>query len=867
MILSVTTLLISCSHVQDVKTRRCVTGRHEYNESYSGDYLSRIAFPVGGLGAGMFCIEGTGYFSHMSVRHHPDIFNEPKMYAAFSIKGLANGAKVLEGPVPDWRKFGGPQGGKGSPRTFYGFPRFEKAAFKARFPFCEVALSDPDMPVTVTIEGWSPFIPGDADNSSLPVGIAEYTIENTGRNTIEGVFSFHSPNFMKIREEIKNHIATLNGFNKRYREIGDNSIRPLKDGFILSQSGTTDSPYLKGDFAIFTDQPGTIVDHCWFQGGKFDAPAMIWKALKAGETVSNNPVASSAPGASLYVPVTIKKGEKKTIRVYMAWYVPESGLKAGEEADTEAVKKAVPGKKESENEDTTDYRPWYSARFSDINDVVEYLLENYGDLRSKTDLFSESFYESTLPPAILEAVAANLTILKSPTILRTHDGRLWGWEGSDDDYGTCYGSCTHVWNYAQSIPHLFPSLERTLRETEFRISQNEDGEQAFRSNLPFSKPRYYSMATDGQLGGLMKVFRDWRISGDTDWLEDLYPLVQKSMDCCIKKWDPGNNGYLEEPHHSTYDVSFWGPDGMSNSYYLGALTAMIEMSKALNKSYESYSLLRDKGKKFVESQLFNGEYFNQIIKWTDLQAENPENEIDETWDKREIIRLREEGPRYQYGNGCLSDGVIGMWMASVCGLEEILDHEKVESHLTSVYRYNLKKDLSDHINPQRPGFAMGKEGGLLLCSWPLGDELTLPFIYSREVWTGVEYEVAAHLMFMGRISEALDIVQTCRDRYDGRTRNPFDEYECGHWYARAMSSYSMLQALTGIRYDAVSGTLFIDSAAGDDFNSFFSCQSGFGNIGLQNGKPFVEMASGSIDIKQCVISGNEMPLSSVKYVP
>jgi len=172
--------------------------------------------------------------------------------------------------------------------------------------------------------------------------------------------------------------------------------------------------------------------------------------------------------------------------------------------------------------------------------------------------------------------------------------------------------------------------------------------------------------------------------------------------------------------------------------------------------------------------------------------------------------LEQEGPKYQYGDGCLSDGVLGAWMAVVCGVGEVLDRYKTESHLRAAHRHNLKQDLSGHANPQRPSFAFGAEAGLLLCTWPRGGALALPFVYSNEVWTGIEYQVASHLMLLGRVDEGLEIVRACRDRYDGRVRNPFDEYECGHWYARAMSSYGLIQGLTGVRYDAVERVLYVE---------------------------------------------------------
>ncbi|MEJ5200554.1 MAG: GH116 family glycosyl hydrolase, partial [Anaerolineae bacterium] len=180
------------------------------------------------------------------------------------------------------------------------------------------------------------------------------------------------------------------------------------------------------------------------------------------------------------------------------------------------------------------------------------------------------------------------------------------------------------------------------------------------------------------------------------------------------------------------------------------------------------------------------------------------------------------------------------------------DAEKVAGHIRSVYRYNFKPDLSEHVNPQRPTYALGHEAGLVLCTWPKGDEPTLPMVYSNEVWTGFEYQVASHLMMCGYVDEGLEIVRAARGRYDGRVRNPFDEYECGHWYARAMSSYGLLQGLTGVRYDAVEKTLYIRPSLAGDFRAFFCTATGYGTVGVRNGEPFVEVKRGTIPYERIV---------------
>jgi hypothetical protein len=412
-----------------------------------------------------------------------------------------------------------------------------------------------------------------------------------------------------------------------------------------------------------------------------------------------------------------------------------------------------------------------------------------------------------------------------------------------------------VWNYAQALPHLFPALERTLRETEFGPSQDERGHQAFRTALPIRQQVHdFHAAADGQLGGIMKVHRDWRISGDTPWLRFLWPNVQASLRYCIETWDPDHKGWLEEPHHNTYDIEFWGPDGMCTSFYLGALRAAVVMGEALGEDVSLYASLLESGTQRAETELFNEEFFFQKVEWKTLQAYRAEDKNNlfglNTYSPEARALFDQEGPKYQYGTGCLSDGVLGSWMALVCGVGQVLDARKVASHLRAVHQYNLKHDLSDHANPQRPSYAYGNEGGLLLCSWPKGGALSLPFVYSDEVWTGIEYQVASHLMMMGLVQEGLEIVRTCRDRYDGRIRNPFDEYECGHWYARALSSYALLQALSGARYDAVEKVLYLKPSIAGDFRSFLATATGYGTVGVRGGRPFFEVKAGSVEVRE-----------------
>jgi uncharacterized protein (DUF608 family) len=809
-----------------------------FNGIYQGVNLAQIAFPMGGMGAGMICLEGAGGLSKFWLRHDRPTL-ELQVFAAVAIKGSQPAARILEGPVPEWKlrpQFPGPDG-----TGCWGLPRFHNATFQAAFPFASVRLADDQLPLAATITGWSPFSPGDADSASLPVAGLEYRFENQSRSNVEAVFSFNAENFL----------ATASDSDSERLD----RIQPTPGGFILYGAGTKERPWDEGSCAAWIDDPQAEISYTW----PLDSLAVLWKQFASGDFQARAPLHNkSASGASIFVPLMLAPGESKTIKVRLAWYVGNSNLYEPEKGYLDGKVVAYPQPAER-------YRPWYAGRFPGIDALVRYWHDNYAMLWQSSQVFSKAFHDCTLPPEVIEATSANLSILKSPTVLRQTDGRLWGWEGTflespEINRSGISGTSTHVWNYAQSVAHLFPQLERRLRETELGENQNEEGLQYSRTPLPIRpvEPGHTipdGPAADGQLGGIIKVYREWRISGDAAWLRRVWPKARTSLDYCIRTWDPQHKGWLEEPHLTTYDMEFWGADSFCASLYLGALKAATLISAALHETADPYADLLRKCQARIETELFNGEYFVQNTQWRNLQTPFPPKTG--SWPKllhlespEQMEIAQKEGPAGQYGTGCLSDGVMGEWLCLMSGIGAVLERRKVESHLLAVHRYNLKKDLTDHANFARAAFACGSDSGLLVCSWPRGRRPSLPLYYSDEVWSGVEYQVASHLIALGNIDAGLDIVRATRRRYDGRVRNPFAEVEAGHWYARAMSSYALLQACSGARFDAVDQVLHLRPAIRGDFRCFLSTATGFGTVGVKNGKAFLDVISGHIPYRE-----------------
>ena len=826
--------------------------------TFTRDTATQVAMPIGGIGAGCVCLNGCGGLQDFSVSNRPAITALPEGFspskAAFAILHINKppaATKLVEGPFPVLKIFDQGLQGEGYRRGgFEGFPRFEKCEVTGEYPFGEARMTDASVPLQVTVNAWNPFIPLDDKNSSIPCAIIEYTLHNASPHTVEYEFSYHL-----------SHLAPGCG---RDDVNSRNTVLPERGVFLHNVEAPNSESFGSACLIAIGGKP--VIKGMWLRspGWEFDALSALWREVSTGTFTANEGTngidAAGRNGASILLAGTLGAGESRTYPIVIAWHFPNGYVQVGGIPGSSAEPQGAQGCRSLPSGGAPCWRPYYASQWSDAREVALYVEQNYAGLRSRTLAFKNALFSSTLPPYVRDAVAANLAILKSPTVLRVENGDLWGWEGCFPDAGCCHGSCTHVWNYAQAFPHLFPKLERTLREVELVRSMDENGHVNFRSALPEGPVDHsFHAASDGQLGGVLKVFRDWQISGDLDWLTRLYPLVKRSLEYCIRTWDPDHRGGLFEPHHNTYDIEFWGPDSMCTGIYLGALSAFVEMARATGHIEDAshYEQLATRCARFMDEQLFNGEYYAQKVEYGDLRDQSFAKLVASVNEHSSEMQklLEREGPKYQYGTGCLSDSVIGAWMARIYGVETPLSTEHVRRTLQAIFQHNFKTDLSQHANAQRPGYAMGHEPGLLLCTWPRGGKPTLPFVYSDEVWTGIEYQVASHLIAEGFVKEGLTIVKALRSRYDGRSRNPWNEYECGNYYARAMASYALLGALAGFRYSAARKTLWFGPQLKErPFKTFFSTASGFGSIALDAHSIRIDVIEGELTVKKLVLT-------------
>jgi uncharacterized protein (DUF608 family) len=548
--------------------------------------------------------------------------------------------------------------------------------------------------------------------------------------------------------------------------------------------------------ALVTSQGDHSYRLAWENGEWWDEFQKWWDEFLARGRFPNNEARPSEDKTSNYASLAshfaLTPGERKHITFVVAWYFPNTeNYWSGPESDGRPLK----------NE--------YGTRWRSAWEPAVYAMRGLEPLRAHSRKYRDTLYASTLPAAVIDAISSQASILRTNTVMVMENKLTLAFEGCNDHGGCCPMNCTHVYNYEQVMAHLYPEVERSMRETDFLVNLRPDGSMSFRTPVPL-RPGGNKVhpAADGQMGCVIKVYREWQRGASDEWLRKLWPNVKRAIEYAWVGWDADRDGVMEGEQHNTYDIEFYGPNTMMGTLYLGALVAAARMGDYVGDrdAANRYAMLYERGRVRLDQALWNGEYYVQ--------------KVDESQPK---------AARYQYGEGCLSDQLLGQWFAEVVGLGKLLPHDHLRGALASIFRYNFNADFADFANAQRI-YALNDEKGLLLCSWPKGKRPSLPFVYSDEVWTGIEYQVAAHLIYEDMVKEGLAIVEAARARYDGVRRNPWNEIECGHHYARAMSSWSLLTAVSGFGYSAPQKEIhFRPRVSADPFRCLYSTGTAWGS--------------------------------------
>jgi uncharacterized protein (DUF608 family) len=811
---------------------------------YRGEALRALALPLGGIGTGSIALAGDGGLRQWqivnNVNHDAHVPNSFFAVGADTRGDGRHGAVVLQSdalydaeafqPAPSVTDHLVPPGSR---RLLAELPGVDGLEITARYPIIEVAYRSQAIPVEVRLEAFSPFIPLNSKDSGLPAIVFNFTVTNPQHRTAQVSLLSSQQNLVGWdgKTEIQDNHTPGYGGNVT-------SLVHLHGAAALEMSNIrlgANHP-TNGQLALAVlKQPDDDVTALT----QWTAPHGLWDQFTNHDRRLRTPGASAASpegqtwNGSLAVHFDLPPGASRTVTFILAWYFPNRYVTWDQRNVGILDRKSLFWL-------GNQYNNWFDSALA----VVEYLRDNYGRLVDETRLYRDNFFDSTLPWQLLESVAGPISTIRTPTCIWNQDGRFHGFEGCHgastthgELEGCCPMDCTHVWNYEMAVAKLFPDLEQGMRRTDLVDQISPWGAIPHRTPLPMYLPRPWDAfiggprnpAMDGELGTVLKMYREVLHGAGRTWFDEMWPQVKKLMDHIMTDYDPSGDGVIRGEQPNTYDISIYGANTFIGSLYLAALRSAEEMARLQGEADLAQRLRArfESGSEKYDDLCWNGEYFIQIVD----MAQHPEQ---------------------AFGSGCHMDQLLGQWWAHALGLGYVLPREHVQAAAQHIFDFNRREGFQQA--DQKPRIYMDeRDRGTYICTWPHGGRPEVPTQYSDEVWSGLEYPVAGLLLFENNVERAMTMLTDVRERHDGTRRSPWNEVECGDHYVRPMASWTLLEAASGYQYDAIQGRLaFAPRIDAGDFRGFFITASGWGTFS-QNKDAVLSLAYGQLSLNELLL--------------
>ena len=762
-------------------------------EVLRGSELKYVGMPVGGIGAGQLYLGGDGRLWHW------DIFNQ-------SIKtGAEHYAKPPIPFSPLTQKFTLTVGEQTHPLDREGFSH---VSFRGEYPIGTVDYADPAVPLTVKLEAFSPFIPLNIDDSSLPATILQFTVRNPSAAPVEAMLSGELENGVCLNHRTRDGVLR----NRIVREAGSTTLlcsaeaAPLPANRLSQTNSEEGKPENRAstlkDLPDFGTLALAVVGEPADQASG-DATATFTEKLSG----SLGRKLKLAPGASV------------TVTFLLAWHFPNLSLGG-------ALQNA--GR-------------YYATRFASAHAVAQHVAANLDRLAGQTRLWRDTWYDSTLPFWFLDRTLLNASTLASSTSYLFANGRYYGWEG----VGCCAGTCGHVYHYAHSAARLFPELERRTREqVDFGLALQPDGAIYFRGE--FNK----IPAVDGQAGTILRALREHQMCADDSLLKRNWPKIKLATQWLIAK-DANNDGLIESNQHNTLDSDWFGKVAWLSGLYLAALSASAQMADEAGDSQFASACRKilAAGQKNLVTQLFDSDYFINQVDPNHLNAINSGTgcEIDQVFGQSWAFQVGL--PRVLPEKQTVS-ALKSLWR----------------------YNFTPDVGPYREVNKPGRWYAMPGEAGLLMCTFPrtdwdfqkscgIGNKKPGFAGYFNECMNGFEYQVAGHMLWEGMVMEGLAVTRAVHDRYHASRRNPWNEIECGDHYARSMASHGVYLAACGLEYHGPHQHIgFAPKLTPENFKCAFTAAEGWGCYSQKTeaGKQRAEIAVrwGELKLKTIALENN-----------
>jgi uncharacterized protein (DUF608 family) len=725
----------------------------------------------------------------------------------------------------------------------------ESIEYDAWYPMTGLRYNDPTLPVRVSSQVFSPFIPGSARDSATPGFHVVYTLENTSDEAVEVSLAGFMDNPLASalpQRHLTNTLTQDAGVTSLLFETAAQSDFPSGIGSMCFSVTGGEQSYINGTFHEYAvpgycrwrthrvnfmvldvlqkfQATGRLPDTTGTTDPSFglltesQIDALSGAALqgKIKELCADALLARVFADARAADPDGGESADRSLLKEVRANLLGNDGaprLNWGTGALASSVKLAPRQKAEIRftlswyfphhlSTDGHEMGHMYNNWFSDAAQVNRFLCSEYPRHRAATEAFARTLADTSCGDPLAFAWSSQLSTLVVNTWW-TKDGGYAVWEG----LGCCGLSTTDV-DYQGSFPivALFPELK--LSQMKRIIAHQNDLGQVphnFAGDLDRVDRGFKRVDMNPQF--VMMVCRDYLWTGDRGYLADLWPHVVRAM-AFTESLDTNGDGLPDrDTGLQTYDA--WGMRGTPSyiaSLWIGGLRAAIRIATDAGKPDEAkrWTAMLAKASASYDQMLFNGEFYSLFVDG----------------------KTRDEL--------CMTDQISGEWFSHLIGLSTTISQKNLHMAIDSIVKHNFSPEFGLHN-------ATAPRGGMGLLAIANGQ--------AGGLWSGIEFAFASLLMDHGRYADGVRIVEATHRRYM-RAGQPWNHIECGGHYSRAMSSWATLLAATGFKPDVPNQTLTIAPTAPGDFRAPWAAASGFGTISRTGHTLSIHCAHGTLGLR------------------
>ncbi len=749
-----------------------ISNEEQYVEIYSNANRVRSGIAIGGLGTGSMEFRKDGQFYNWTIMNNwPLGTGDPLVVKSYPRNHSDQSFLFflvryqVEGERPQMKLLqlnnSLSEGAMQSIDYYYPWmSAIDRIEYSACFPFTRMIFTDPEMPFDIHLDAFSPFIPHDAKNSSLPGAYFNFNVEATGDRevkvfliaTLRNLVGYDLIDKYFVSQPhsgngYKGFTMTCGGMDPGHTSTGEMGIFSLSDRSSYYLGWEHKHPYYEK----------LIVSEKFEDINDTDGRNMEIDGKTRARNSGNN---DQRCFSSIGVDQILSPGQSFSHSFVLSWYFPNryGGITGNPDVGEKDYVLDV--------EQTRILGHYYNNFFNSNEEIGNYLKDNQEELTLKTNKFQNDFYNSSLPQFVLNQVNSQFNTFISSSIFSKkgtfaiREGmtpeKPWGPFGTIDV--SLYGS--------SSIIALFPELQKNMMHAHRRI-QSDEGEihHGLQADIDLEHNGTWGVfhRIDLVPNYIQLVLRDFFWTGDREYLESMWPSVKNGIDYILTSRDEDHDMMPDmEGIMCSYDnFPMYGLASYIQSQWLASMASTKKAALVMGDqaTFKLADEILKKGTALMEEKLWNGDYYMLSNDY------NGDRGTDE---------------------GVLTDQLVGQWMAHQSGLGYLVDRGRVKLALASVMDYSFEE-----------GF------GLRNCTWPFYPELypihetNLWVDQANTCWTGVELAFASLLIYEGMVEEGEKVIKAVDDRYR-KAGLYWDHQEFGGHYYRPMSAWSILHSYLGL---------------------------------------------------------------------